>query len=132
MIWCLIIACQEKDVIYLLCNYNDNFYIKYSNLLSFELLKCSKSLSGWGLCPQNTCYMVILYCVWKPPSKNPGTIVGNFQHTHYSVMHGLQDNVDTEIRVVHIMQGIKVCSQKIERFYIKFSLSDPFKQELIL
>ena len=29
-----------------------DFYITYNNLLSFQLLKCSKSLSDWGLHPQ--------------------------------------------------------------------------------
>ena len=43
------------------------FYIKYNNLLSFEVLKCSKSLN---VPPVPA--LVTQYCFWKPPSKNPG------------------------------------------------------------
>ena len=56
---------------YLICNYNIDFYIKYSNLLSFELLKYSKFLSSWGLHPRPLFRQLNTF-FWKLPSKNPG------------------------------------------------------------
>ena len=40
------------------------FCIKYSNLLSFDLLK--------SLSVARPLLLVTLYCCWNPPSKNPG------------------------------------------------------------
>ena len=41
-----------------------HFYIKYNNVLSFELLKYSKFLSSRGLCPQSPAW-ITQYYFWK-------------------------------------------------------------------
>jgi len=62
---------------YLICNANVDFYIKYSNLLSFELLKYSK---GADLCSSNS----ILF--WKPFQKILGFPVHGFNTGHIQAL----------------------------------------------
>jgi len=88
--------------------------------LSFELLKCSKFLSGWGLCPQ-TPALVAQYSFWKPPFKNPVTKVTKFSDHDTLTEHSMRFSIRTvntiDCENIYLWRILKIVHSEIEEFW---------------